>query len=84
MQLKCTLERVDFIPIVKFGGKIWQPAKTLAKGSIFDVQDEIGHQLLSGYPGAFEVLAFGEAAKRTRTKQVTKESLQHVDGGAAE
>lgn len=79
MQLKCKLEKVDFIPTIKIDGKTWQPKKTLVNGTVLDVEDLIGHQLLAAHPGAFEVLGYGE--KKTRNKQVTKENLQHVDSG---
>lgn len=84
MQLECTLENFDFIPLVKLSNSIWQPKKTLSKGSIFEVQDEIGHQLLAQYPKAFKVLGYGEAPSKRRAKQMTSDSLTNLSSETAE
>jgi len=81
MKIKCVLERVDFIPLLKVGGRIWQPEKTLGKGAVIEVEDAIGHQLLANYPGAFEVVSYGEAPVKTRRKQITDGDLASKDAG---
>lgn len=75
MRLKCELERVDFVPMVKTP-RFWMSKKTLKKDSILDVEPEIGHQLLAAYPGAFRVESY-EDKKPERKKKVSEESLTH-------
>lgn len=75
MQLQCTLEsKVDFVPMLK-SPRFWQPKSTLKAGSVLEVEEDIGHQLLATYPKCFKVLAYAE--KKTRNKKVDEASLQH-------
>ncbi len=77
MKLKCTVKNADFIPMVK-KPRFWLSPATLKYGSLFDVEDDIGHQLLANFPGSFEVLSYESKGKRT--KQVdTQAQLTHSD-----
>ncbi len=78
MQLKCVLKKVDFIPLVK-SPKFWISPDVLGFGSVLEVQEHIGHQLLAAYPGSFEVLGYGSAKeeKKKRTKKVDESDLSH-------
>lgn len=80
MQLKCVLKKVDFIPMVK-SPKFWISEETLNFGSILEVEDAIGHQLLAVHPGAFEVLSYGVAPEekpKKRSKQITASELSEA------
>jgi hypothetical protein len=80
MKLKCTLVKTDFVPMIK-SPRFWISPETLHLGSAIDVAPEIGHSLLSTYPGAFTVLSYDETPKK-RTKQMVADDL--VQGSAAE
>lgn len=77
MQLKCVLKKVDFLPMVK-SPFFWISEETLGYGSVLEIEDRIGHQLLAQYPEAFEVLSYGkleEEKPKSRRKQVSSEQL---------
>lgn len=77
MQLKCVLKKVDFVPMVK-SPIFWISEETLGFGSVLEIEDRIGHQLLAAYPEAFEVLSYGkleEEKPKKRSKQVSSEQL---------
>lgn len=74
MILECTLKSTDFVPIVK-KPRLWIAPHTLGFGSQLTLDDEIGHQILAAYPGAFKVLQYGDAPKaetKTRKKDYEK------------
>ena len=78
MQLKCVLEKFDFVPMVK-SPKFWISEETLGHGSILEIDDVIGHQLLASYPGKFEVLSYGSEEKlKKKQKQVVGSDLSEV------
>jgi len=80
MKLKCILTKTDFVPMVK-SPRFWISPETLHQGSNLDVAADIGHQLLSTYPGAFTVVSYDEPTKK-RSKQIVADDL--VQGSAAE
>ncbi len=80
MQLKCLLKTVDFIPLVK-SPRFWISPETVHFGSSIHVSSEIGHQLLSTYPGAFTVTNYDETTKK-RSKQIVAADL--TQGSAQE
>lgn len=65
MKLKCTVKNADFIPMIK-KPRFWLSPTTLKFGSQFDVEDDVGHQLLATFPGSFEVLSYESKARRTK------------------
>lgn len=77
MKLKSTVRNADFIPMIK-KPRFWLSPVTLKFGSLFDVEDDIGHQLLATFPGSFEVVSYESKAKRT--KQIdTQAQISHSD-----
>jgi hypothetical protein len=68
MILRCTKRSGDFIPMVKIP-YFWQPKATLKFGDELDIEDLLGHQLLATYAGCFEVVSFGDTAKRAEPKR---------------
>jgi hypothetical protein len=68
MFLKCILKRTDFIPMVK-SPRFWQSSKTLSDGDEIEIDDATGHQVLAAYPGAFQVVGYGEREKKTEVKR---------------
>ena len=73
MKLKCILTKTDFVPIVK-SPRFWISPETIREGSSIDVSSDIGHQLLSTYPGAFKVTSYDEPTKK-RSKQIVAADL---------
>lgn len=76
MKLKCLLERVDFVPMIKTNATYWRSPETLRKDSLLDVEEQIGYQLLAMYPSAFQV--YNEPEKR-RKKAVESDMLSHTN-----
>lgn len=77
MILECVLKSTDFIPIVK-KPKFWMAPTTMSFGSQLTIDDEIGHQILAAYPGAFKVTQYGDAPKaevKTRKKDYEKKVM---------
>lgn len=79
MKLKCVLKdpKIDFVPMIK-GAKFWISPETLRSGSVISVADDLGHQLLANYIGAFEVVSYGEEPKK-RSKQIKEEDLKSLE-----
>jgi hypothetical protein len=73
MKLKCLLEKVDFVPMLK-SPRFWMAPETLKKGSILEVSPDIGYKLMADYPNAFEVLE-----EKVRKKTVKSEDLQNTE-----
>lgn len=71
MQLKCVLKKIDFIPMVK-RPHFWISSETLNYGSVLEIDDTIGHQLLAEHPGAFEVVSYGALHQDEKPKKKTK------------
>lgn len=76
MKLKCLLNNVDFVPMIKSSKSFWHCTETLRKDSILDVEEQIGYQLLAMYPTAFQV--YNEPEKR-RKKTVESDMLSHTN-----
>lgn len=78
MKLKSVID-TDFVPMVK-KPKLWITSRSLKKGATIDVEPEIGHQLLAAYPGAFEVISYGDSSpvRKQRIKQVKQEDLTEL------
>lgn len=59
----------------------WISSDTLTYGSVLEVDDRLGHQLLAAYPEAFEILTYTtkeEEKPKKRTKQVTADQINEV------
>lgn len=76
MRLKCTLDKVDFVPMLK-SPKFWIASETLRKGSVLEVAPEIAYKLMAEYPGAFEV-----QEEKVRKKAVKADELQNTEAEA--
>lgn len=81
MKIKTVLDKTDFIPMIKIP-RFWMAPSTLHKGSILEVEPEIGHQLLATYPKAFQVVSYDDPVKQKRIKKVDEESLTHGESAA--
>ena len=78
MQLKCLLDKVDFVPMVKTPF-FWISPETLRLGSLLEVEDKVGHHILAAYPGSFEVLKYDGQEVKKRTKKVAETDLEKSD-----
>ena len=57
---------------------MWISPSTLNNGSIIEIEPDIGYQLLSSYPGCFQLLAEEEAAPvKRRNKKVEESDIVH-------
>ena len=83
MKLKSMI-RTDFIPMIKTP-KFWISNETLREGSLIEVPAEIGHQLLSQYPAAFQVVSYDEELSPAPAKRRSKQIVQsQITEGPAE
>lgn len=75
MKLKSLL-KTDFVPILKTP-TLWICPETLRNGSLIEVDEQIGYQLLAGYPGAFQLVDASAPTKgRKKTALVKSEDLR--------
>lgn len=83
MQLQCLLEH-DFVPMLKTPS-FWISPKTLKKGALLDVPDQIGYNLLATFPGAFKPLSLAEeVAKVERRGRKPKSEKSEVSSSPSE